>query len=88
MTWSSIAAGLALLLIGVVGRHVWPRLKFWLALAQTSADRGPERMEEQAFQDNLHRLATRTSGQRGLTPSRVAASQLDQATPEARTVAG
>lgn len=88
MTWSSIAAGAALLLIGVVGRHVWPRLKFWLALTQASADRGPGRMEERAFQDNLRRLSTRTSGQRGLTPSKIAAPQLDQATPKASTLVG
>lgn len=88
MTWSLIGAGSALLLIGVAGRQIWPRLKFWLALTQAAAYRAPEGIEDQAFQDNLHRLATRTSGQRGLPPSKIAAPQLDQATPEASTLVG
>jgi hypothetical protein len=88
MTWSLIFAGSALLLIGAVSRHVWPRLKFWLALTQAAADRDPERIGEQAFQDNLRSLATRTSRQRSPTGSTIQEPQLDQSTAQARILVG
>ena len=83
MTWL-ITTGSALLIIGVVGRYAWPRLKFWLALTQATADAALNHSGEQVFQDNLHSLATRTSDQRGLTPSNTAANQLDESTAQPR----
>jgi hypothetical protein len=86
MTSLLIAAGSALLLVGAVSKHVWPRLKFWLALTQSAADRVPNRTGEQVFQNNLRSLATRTSEQRLLTPSKIAAPQLSKSAVRAGVV--
>jgi len=87
-TWSLIAAGSALLLIGGVVQYVWPRLKFCLALTQAAADREPERMGEQAFQENLRSLATRTSWQHDPTWTTIEKPHLDQSATQARTLVG
>ena len=50
-----------LLAIGISGRLVWPRMKFWLVLTQAVAVTDRERAAERAFHNNLRSLAAKTS---------------------------
>ena len=87
MTWALITAGAGLLLLCAFSQHAWPRWKFWLALTQANAEKVQlNHPGEQAFQDDLRSLATRTSGQRGSTPSKAAEPSLVQSAERTGTL--
>jgi hypothetical protein len=88
MTWPLIAAGSVLLLMTAVGRLVWPRLRFWLALTRATIDREMDLTEEQAFQSSLQIMATRTARRRGLASPAVEPPQMDQSVAREKTLVG
>ena len=88
---SLIAAGSALLCVGVFGRYVGPRLKYWLELTRAAKERERGRTDvsdaQLAFQQNLRVLTARTSLQGGPTPEAVEQGQLHRTIAQSRTLA-
>lgn len=94
MTWSLIAAGSALLLIGVAGRLVWFRQRFWLALTQAAINKElgrvvePETSQAQTFQCSLHSLGSSVSLERGTTSTTTGRRESGRLTTPSRTRVG